>query len=134
RRAAADAPSPAPGSGPAAPEQADAPALEPADDSGEEPAAAEPAPTTADADVAPDGRDLVLLGDSIPPDTSRRLLWSAGAQFDGLTDGVPVYVANGAGSGPTLCLTAAIHGDELNGIEMVRRVMQDLDTGKLKGA
>lgn len=118
--------------GPATAEQAAAPSAE----ASGEPAGGSPdGPGGSDeADVPPDGRDLVLLGDSIPPGTTRRLLWSAGAQFDGLTDGVPVYVANGAGSGPTLCITAAIHGDELNGIEMVRRVMQDLDTGKLKGA
>jgi predicted deacylase len=33
-----------------------------------------------------------------------------------------------------LCLTAAIHGDVLNGIEMVRQVMHDLDPDKLRGA
>jgi predicted deacylase len=46
----------------------------------------------------------------------------------------PVLVVNGALPGPTLCLTAAVHGDELNGIEMVRRVMHDLDPSKLSGA
>jgi hypothetical protein len=46
----------------------------------------------------------------------------------------PVLVLNGAFPGPTLCLTAAVHGDELNGIEMVRRVMHDLDPAKLSGA
>jgi hypothetical protein len=45
-----------------------------------------------------------------------------------------VLVVNGIGKGKTLCLTGAIHGDELNGIEMVRRVMQDLDPARVKGA
>ena len=36
--------------------------------------------------------------------------------------------------GPTLCVTAAIHGDELNGIEVVRRVLYDLEPEKLTGA
>jgi hypothetical protein len=31
-------------------------------------------------------------------------------------------------------LTAAVHGDELNGIEMVRRVMHDLEPKKMSGA
>ncbi len=46
----------------------------------------------------------------------------------------PVLVVNGARSGPTLCLTAAVHGDELNGVEIVRRVMHDLVPGKMSGA
>jgi len=45
----------------------------------------------------------------------------------------PVLVAHGAGPGPVLCLTAAIHGDELNGIEIVRRVLHDLDPAALSG-
>ncbi|HSJ79431.1 MAG TPA: succinylglutamate desuccinylase/aspartoacylase family protein, partial [Erythrobacter sp.] len=46
----------------------------------------------------------------------------------------PVLVVNGTLPGPTLCLTAAVHCDELNGIEMVRRVLHDLDPQKLSGA
>jgi uncharacterized protein len=42
-------------------------------------------------------------------------------------------VINGAQPGPTVCLTGAIHGDELNGIEVVRRVMYDIDPSKLSG-
>jgi len=45
-----------------------------------------------------------------------------------------VLVVNGHRDGPVLCLTAAIHGDELNGIEMVRRVLHDLDPDELNGA
>jgi predicted deacylase len=45
----------------------------------------------------------------------------------------PVLVVNGANAGPTLCLTGAIHGDELNGIEMVRRVVYELEPEKLHG-
>ena len=46
----------------------------------------------------------------------------------------PVLVVNGALPGPTLCLTAAVHGDELNGIEMVRRVLHNLDARRLAGS
>ncbi len=46
----------------------------------------------------------------------------------------PVLVVNGADPGPTMCLTAAVHGDELNGIEIVRRVIRELDAKSLKGA
>lgn len=77
---------------------------------------------------------LHLLGVDVEPSTSQRLTWSATELFDGVSVSTPVLVANGAAPGPTLCLTAAVHGDELNGIEMVRRVFHDLDPSNLSGA
>tara|TARA_R110000782_G_scaffold39383_10_gene91539 strand:+ start:2007 stop:3305 length:1299 start_codon:yes stop_codon:yes gene_type:complete len=77
---------------------------------------------------------LVLLGTEIPPGTSQRLSWSATELFEGVPVSTPVLVANGVLPGPTLCLTAAVHGDELNGIEMVRRVFHDIEPKKLAGA
>ena len=35
---------------------------------------------------------------------------------------MPVHVINGRRSGPTLFVTGAIHGDELNGVEIIKRV------------
>ncbi|MDP2326223.1 MAG: M14 family metallopeptidase [Gammaproteobacteria bacterium] len=80
------------------------------------------------------GETLEILGETIPPGSTRRLMWSAGQAFDGSSGESPVLVVNGVSKGPTLCLTAAIHGDELNGIEMIRRVIQDLEPGRVKGA
>ena len=77
---------------------------------------------------------LVFLGNEIMPATSQRLSWSATELFEGVPVSTPVLVVNGALPGPSLCLTAAVHGDELNGIEMVRRVMHDLDPSKLAGS
>lgn len=76
---------------------------------------------------------LVLLGAEVSPGTSTRLAWSAGDAITGLALPTPVLVVNGTASGDTLCLTGAIHGDELNGIEIVRRVIYDLDPEKLSG-
>ncbi len=47
---------------------------------------------------------------------------------------LPVEVVNGARSGPHLWLSAAVHGDELNGVEIIRRVLQKLDPRDLAGA
>jgi len=38
---------------------------------------------------------------------------------------IPVTVINGEGDGTTVFLSAAVHGDELNGIEVVREVAQE---------
>jgi hypothetical protein len=63
----------------------------------------------------PDGT-LRLLGATIAPGSTRRLSWSSADLFEGLSTTTPVLVVNGVRPGPTLCLTAAVHGDELNGI------------------
>lgn len=94
--------------------------------------------TTVDAPSAAararGGDPLQLLGITVLPGTSRRLAWSGGQAFDGTSGESPVLIVNGVGKGPTLCLTGAIHGDELNGIEMIRRVLQDLDPARVNGA
>ena len=77
---------------------------------------------------------LVFLGSEIMPATAERLSWSATELFEGVPVSTPVLVVNGALPGPALCLTAAVHGDELNGIEMVRRVMHNLDPTRLAGS
>ncbi|MEW5248127.1 succinylglutamate desuccinylase/aspartoacylase family protein [Microbulbifer sp. 2201CG32-9] len=79
-------------------------------------------------------RPLRLLGAEVPPATSTRLAWSPSQHFEGVYSPTAVLVVNGAAEGPTLCLTAAVHGDELNGIETVRRVMYNLDAATLRGA
>ncbi len=76
---------------------------------------------------------LVLLGSEVLPGTSARLGWSPGASFIGIAAPTAVLVLNGVKSGPKLCLTGAVHGDELNGIEIVRRLMYDIDPKKLQG-
>ncbi|MAL95572.1 MAG: succinylglutamate desuccinylase [Haliea sp.] len=96
--------------------------------------------TTETADTAaaeppaePSGH-LFLLGVDVPPGTSTRLAWAPKQSFEGIYIATPVLVVNGHEPGPTLCLTAAIHGDELNGIETVRRVLYNLEPERLKGA
>jgi hypothetical protein len=46
---------------------------------------------------------------------------------------LPVHVLNGALPGPTMFVTGAIHGDELNGVEIVRRVLRTLQPGNVRG-
>ena len=86
--------------------------------------------TTAEGLAEP----LNLLGSEIAPGSAQRLSWSATELFEGVPVSTPVLVVNGALPGPTLCLMAAVHGDELNGVEMVRRVLHDVNAKKLSGA
>lgn len=47
---------------------------------------------------------------------------------------LPVHVINGHSDGPHLWLSAAIHGDELNGVEIIRQVLERVKPNKLQGA
>ncbi|WP_435335947.1 succinylglutamate desuccinylase/aspartoacylase family protein [Haloarchaeobius sp. TZWWS8] len=46
---------------------------------------------------------------------------------------VPVTLVHGRNPGPVVFLTAALHGDELNGVEVVRRVADEFGQGNLHG-
>jgi uncharacterized protein len=56
------------------------------------------------------------------------------AEFsDGSPVTIPVAVINGARPGPTFYLQAGLHGDELTGIEICRRVLAELDPKRMAG-
>lgn len=46
---------------------------------------------------------------------------------------IPILLAKGKETGPVLGLTAAIHGNELNGIAIIQNTFKNLDVSKLKG-
>ena len=76
---------------------------------------------------------LQLLGSEVPIGKFGTLYWKPVQSFLSIETPVPVLVVHGKEAGPTICLTAAIHGDELNGIEMVRRLMYQLDPTTMNG-
>ena len=74
-----------------------------------------------------------IIGEDIQPGTRRDLRWSSPQSPGGFAVPTPVIVVHGLRTGPVLGLTASIHGDELNGIEIARRIMLDIDPKKLRG-
>lgn len=88
-----------------------------------EPAPAEPA----------SAKNFELFGSTVLPGERRQLRWTAGQSFAGRSLDTPVLVVHGTAPGPTLCLTAAIHGDELNGVAIVRQVIGELNPEELSG-
>ena len=118
---------------------ATAPSVAPTTDMADQPkkelVAAEASQADLDTQTTiPVGKKTGILGAKLKPGTLTRLSWHANQNFDGINTPVPVLVAKGTEEGPTLCLTAAVHGDELNGIEVVRRVLYNLNPLKLKGS
>lgn len=74
-----------------------------------------------------------ILGQDVLPGARARLEWSASQSFSGSEMVSPVVVVHGLRPGPVLCLTAGIHGDELNGVETVRRIIHGVDPAQLSG-
>lgn len=76
---------------------------------------------------------LELLGRQIEPGTSDRFPFIPDRSFDASYLNTPVFAVRGATPGPTLCLTGGVHGDELNGVEIVRRAFSTIDPSELRG-
>ncbi|MCB1686404.1 MAG: succinylglutamate desuccinylase/aspartoacylase family protein [Pseudomonadales bacterium] len=85
------------------------------------------------ASLRQDGTSIDQGFGDLEPGTLSRMTWWAGESLYGASIPTPVLVAQGAEPGPTLCVTAAVHGDELNGIETVRQLMYSVDPAKLSG-
>ncbi len=90
-------------------------------------------PSFQPSPIPTEAEPLKILGEYVQPGHFRVLNWVSGQSFSGRTVKPPVLVVRGSNPGPVLCLVAAIHGDELNGIEIVRRVVRGLDAGELNG-
>jgi predicted deacylase len=71
--------------------------------------------------------------DSFEPNTLNRVFLTL--VHDGLGEPVrvPLLVAKGRHPGPVLGLTAALHGNELNGIPVIHRLMRKLDLRNVSG-
>lgn len=89
------------------------------------------APAEAAPPTAP--RTFELLGEKIQPGRRLNMALQMGESFAGAPMTIPVSVTHGEEPGPAICLVAGIHGDELNGVEIVRRTVATTSPTKLKG-
>ena len=78
-------------------------------------------------------RGFVVAGEEVAPG-SRALIDLPMPKLSSHTSlSMPVHVVHGRREGPTLFVSAAVHGDELNGIEIIRRVLDSKALVKLRG-
>lgn len=70
---------------------------------------------------------------SLPTGAISRLLIEVAHDPLGGALRLPVLVARGRRPGPVFGMTAALHGDELNGLPVIHRLFRRLDVSKLKG-
>ena len=67
---------------------------------------------------------LRINGETIVPGSSVTLELPLPHLYTQTPMTMPVHVRRGKRSGPCLFVCAAVHGDELNGVEIIRRLMR----------
>lgn len=72
-------------------------------------------------------------GGRVEPGETRDIRYAISETYMGDPVRIPVTIVNGSEPGPTGVLSAAAHGDELNGVEVVRTVAHDWDHDDLRG-
>lgn len=85
------------------------------------------------AEARTDWGPLELLERTIPPGEKLKFSYTRSQTFEGAFLDTVVFAARGSRPGPTLCLTALVHGDERNGFEVARKVFADTDAKQLAG-
>ncbi len=67
--------------------------------------------------------ELIIGGQKIRPGAREKLEIPVADLYTGSEVTMPVYVARAKKPGPVIFVSAAVHGDELNGIEIIRRLI-----------
>lgn len=76
---------------------------------------------------------MVMNGVEIKPGERKTILLPMPSLYNWSPLSMPVHVIRGKNPGPVLCVTSAIHGDEVNGIEIVRRLLKRSILKKMSG-
>lgn len=78
--------------------------------------------------------DSIVLGDVIvKPGERKSVDLTLPTFYSRAPVALPVHVINGKKKGPVLFVCAAIHGDEINGVEIIRRLLKESQIDRLKG-
>jgi len=77
---------------------------------------------------------LIINGFDIKPGTRTTIDLPAGRLYTHAPVTIPVHVIRGKKPGPRLFISAAIHGDEINGVEIIRRLLKLPALKRLRGS
>ena len=72
-----------------------------------------------------ENKTLVINGEKIAPGQHKLVQINIARLPTGTLIHIPVHVFNAKKEGPTVLVQAGLHGDEINGVETVRRMLQD---------
>lgn len=80
-----------------------------------------------------DVKPFVIGGVSVEPGSRRYIDLPLPPLYTHTSVSMPVHVVHGRKPGPALFVTAAIHGDEINGIEIIRRLLNSKSLKRIRG-
>lgn len=72
-----------------------------------------------------ENRTITIGGEAVKPGENKLLNINIDRLPTGTLIDIPVYVFNAQKPGPTILVQAGLHGDEINGIEIVRRMLAE---------
>lgn len=67
------------------------------------------------------------FGEKILRGESRNVKLAVGESYSGMTVEIQIHIRRGLKPGPVIFVTAALHGDEINGCGAIRQLIQDTD-------
>jgi predicted deacylase len=73
------------------------------------------------------------FGETIAPGESRNVQLAIGESYSGMTIGIQLHIKRAKEDGPVVFVTAALHGDEINGCGAVRQLITDVEFSLLRG-
>lgn len=76
---------------------------------------------------------LIIAGEEIKPGERKQISLTTAKLYDFTDMKMPVVVCRGKEEGPTLFVSAAIHGDEINGVDIVRRLLKHRLMKQIRG-
>ena len=81
-----------------------------------------------------ENKEIIIGTDTVTPGEEKLLKISIDRLPTGTLIDIPIYVFNAKKPGPIILIQAGLHGDEINGIEIVRRMLQQKRFKINKGA
>lgn len=81
-----------------------------------------------------ENKDIWIAGQKVSPGEEKLLKINIDRLPTGTLIDIPVYVYNAKEPGPTLLVQGGLHGDEINGIEVIRKMIQENKFRVQKGA
>ena len=76
---------------------------------------------------------IEIAGVSIKPGSRQSIDIPLPSFYTHSSVNMPVHVAHGRRPGPVLLVSAAVHGDEINGVEIIRRLLSHKFIDRIKG-
>ena len=81
-----------------------------------------------------ENKTITINGDSVGPGENKLLHIEIARLPTGTLIDIPVHIFNAKEAGPALLVQAGLHGDEINGVETLRRMLENNDFEISRGA